>query len=1221
MIAANHVFFERVFMNPILSILGRWGLAVGATMLMGSAAAPNPQTFESFADFCTNKENLTPEARHTVEVLLSKAKTQECDRAQKTLTNLTELSLIRNQIVDIKPLSKLTNLRELNLSTNQITDVQPLSGLTNLRFLTLTSNQISDVKPLSGLTNLTLLYLADNQIVNIKPLSKLTNLRRLNLSVNQITDVQPLSGLTNLRSLVLKFNQISDVKPLSGLTNLTELFLEANQIVDVKPLAGLTNLTGLSLASNQIVDVTPLSTMTELNFLYLSGNKIADVKPLSGLTNLIVLFLASNQIADVKPLAGLTNLPTLDLSRNQIADATPLAGLTNLTNLDLSRNQIADATPLAGLVYLTTLDLSRNQIPDGEADRLIEKNKQRLNQKTDEAERLLQEAKRLLAQETAASYQEALQKFDAARSLYQMLRNRDKEAETLNIMGLISNRLGERQQALNYYKQALSGSQTVGDRQMQALILNNIGAFYYALGEKQQAIDYYNQVLSLIRERGDRPEASINLSNISNLPANSDKSLVNRTAEATTLNNIGLAYNDLGEKQKAKEYFNQALPLFRAMGDRAKEATTLTNIGLVYSDLGEKQTALDYYKQALDLRQKVGDRRGEALTLNNTGTTYSELGKQQEAEEYFNQALPLFRAVGDRPGEALTLYNMANIKGDRGNLIAALTDIETSIKIIENLRTKITNHELRISYFATVQDYYQFYIHLLMELHKTNPNSGYDRKAFQASESSRARSLLELLQEANADIRQGVAPELLQQERNLQQQLDALETRRIETLSRPNHTPAEKVELDQKLQTLLGQYQDIQAQIRSTSPRYAALTQPQPLTLAQIQQQILDDQTILLQYSLGKERSYLWAVTKTSITSYELPKRTDIEKVARNFRDAVTNPRYRNIPDRVAEANNTLSQIILQPVAAQLAQKRLLIVGDGILNYLPFAALSLPETPGKNRNSPLIVDHEIVLLPSASTLGILRQNYSDRQPPTRTLAILADPVFSPEDERLQNQSTATNLQAIESVNLGLSRSGRDNNIQLSRLKFTRQEAQIIQALVPANSRTESLDFEASRAAATSQNLSQYKIIHFATHGLANSTNPELSGLILSLIDEKGNPLNGFLRLTDIFNLKLAADLVVLSACQTGMGQNIQGEGMVGLTRGFMYAGAQRVVVSLWSVDDEGTATLMSSFYQGMLQKGLTPAAALRAAQLEMLKQEEWRSPYYWAAFTLQGEWR
>jgi CHAT domain-containing protein len=467
----------------------------------------------------------------------------------------------------------------------------------------------------------------------------------------------------------------------------------------------------------------------------------------------------------------------------------------------------------------------------------------------------------------------------------------------------------------------------------------------------------------------------------------------------------------------------------------------------------------------------------------------------------------------------------------------------------------------------------------------------------------------------------GVAPELLQRERSLQQQLDALEKQRIEVLNRPNHTPAQQAELEKQRQTLIAQYQDIQTQIRTTSPRYAALTQPQPLTLAQIQQQILDENTILLQYSLGKHRSYLWAVTKTSITSYELPKTADIETTAKNFRDAVTAPSSRDNPNQVAKANDAISQMILQPVAAQLGQKRLLIVGDGVLNYLPFAALSLPGKSGENRNPPLIVDHEIVLLPSASTLGILRQNYNDRQPPNRTLAILADPVFSANDERVKNSSSATTQQAVEAANPGLSRSRGDKTGQFDRLNFTRQESQIIQALFPANSRTESLDFEASRATATSSNLSQYKIIHFATHGFANSDYPELSGIVMSLVDEKGNPLNGFLRLTDIFNLKLAADLVVLSACQTGRGQNIQGEGLVGLTRGFMYAGAQRVVVSLWTVDDEGTATLMSSFYQGMLQKGLTSAAALRVAQLEMWKQEKWKSPYYWAAFTLQGEWR
>ncbi len=833
--------------------------------------------------------------------------------------------------------------------------------------------------------------------------------------------------------------------------------------------------------------------------------------------------------------------------------------------------------------------------------------------------------------------QKALEYYSQSLPLSRAVGYRTQEAITLTSIGQVYSHLGEKQKALEYYSQSLPLSREAGDRSGEATTLHNIGQVYDDLGENQKALEYYSQSLPLFRAVGDRGgEAGtlISIGNVYSALGEKQKALEyysqslplsravgDRRQEATTLSNIGVVYSHLGEKQKALEYYNQSLPLTRAVGDRGGEATTLNNMGTAYSKLGELQKALDYYSESLLLSRAVGNRGMEGRTLSNIGQAYSKLRELQKELEYYSQSLPLSRAVGDRVSEAMTLYRIAAAKRVQGNLTEALTDIESSLKIIESLRTKIASLELRTSYFATVQDYYQFYIDLLMQLHKTQPKSGYDTKAFEASERSRARSLIELLQEANADIRQGVAPDLLQKERNLQQQLDALEKQRIEVLNRPNHTPAEKAELEQQRQNLLTQYQDIQAQIRATSPRYAALTQPQPLTLAQIQQQILDENTILLQYSLGKERSYLWALTKTSITSYELPKAADIETIAKNFRTAVTAPSSRDNPNQVAKANDAISQIILQPVAAQLGQKRLLIVGDGVLNYLPFAALSLPGKSGENGNPPLIVDHEIVLLPSASTLGILRQNYADRPAPTRTLAILADPVFSGNDERIKNASSATTEQAVESANPGLSRSRGDNSGQFNRLKFTRQEAQIIQALVPANSIAQSFDFAASRATATSPNLSQYKIIHFATHGLVNSTHPELSGIILSLVDEKGNPLNGFLRLTDIFNLKLAANLVVLSACQTGLGQNIQGEGMVGLTRGFMYAGAQRVVVSLWSVDDEGTAKLMSNFYQGMLKKGLTPAAALRAAQLELWKQEKWSSPYYWAAFTLQGEWR
>ena len=795
--------------------------------------------------------------------------------------------------------------------------------------------------------------------------------------------------------------------------------------------------------------------------------------------------------------------------------------------------------------------------------------------------------------------QKALEFYSQSLPLSRAEGDRSQEAITLSNIGLVYDNLGEKQKALEFYNQSLPLSRAVGVHAKEAVTLSNIGGVYSDLGEQQKALEFYNQSLPLSRAVGDRSQ------------------------EATTLNNIGIVYSDLGEQQKALEYYSQSLPLSRAVGDRSVEASTLSNIGAIYSNLGEQQKALEYFNQSFPLYRAVGDRGGEAVTLTNIGKVYSDLGQKQKALEYYNQSLPLSRAVGDRRGESVTLSNIASAKRDQNNLPEALNNIESSLKIIENLRTKITSPELRTSYFATVQNYYEFYIDLLMQLHKTNPKSGYDTKALEASERSRARSFLELLQESNANIREGISPDLLQQENRAKQQLDTIEKRRIEAVSRPNPNQTQVDEIDKQRLTLLQQYQQIQTQIRTTSPRYAALTQPQPLTLPEIQKQILDDNTILLQYAIGKDRSYLWVISQKGLTSYELAKRADIETAARNFRDTVTNPRLRNVTQKVAEASANLSQLILQPAADQLGDKRLLIVPDGVLHYTPFPALTISQTAGQNANIPLITKHEIIILPSASTLGILRQNYGDRKPPNQTLAILADPVFSPDDERIKGKLTKETTEKLESNNLGLNRSLRASNLGWppNRLPFTRQEAQTILGLVPSASSSQKIDFNASRTTATDGSLANYQIIHFATHGIANSQNPELSGILMSMVDDKGNPVNGFLRLTDIFNLKLSANLVVLSACQTGLGQNIKGEGMVGLTRGFMYAGAQRIAVSLWNVDDEGTSVLMQKFYQKMLQQKLAPAAALRAAQMEMIEQEKWKSPYYWAAFTLQGEWK
>jgi CHAT domain-containing protein/tetratricopeptide (TPR) repeat protein len=865
--------------------------------------------------------------------------------------------------------------------------------------------------------------------------------------------------------------------------------------------------------------------------------------------------------------------------------------------------------------------------------------------------------------------QKALEYYNQALPLYKVVGDRGGEATTLNSIGSVYDSLGEKQKALEYYNQALPLTRAVGDRGEEARILNNIGGVYDSLGEKQKALEYYNQALPLRRVVGDRGGEATTLNNIGlvydslgekqtaleyyNQALPLYKVVGDRGGEATTLNNIGLVYDSLGEKQTALEYYNQALPLTRAVGDRGGEATTLNNIGLVYDSLGEKQTALEYYNQALPLSQAVGDRGGEAMALNSIGSVYSSLGEKQKALEYYNQALPLTRAVGDRGeearilnniggvyhslgekqkaleyynqalplrrvvgdrgGEATTLTNIAFLERSQGNLKAALTLMDSSITILEDLRTKIGSQELRASYFATVQGYYEFYIDLLMQLHQQNPSQGYDALAFHASERARARSLLELLTEANANIRQGVEPKLLEQERTLQQQLNALERRRYE-LSSSQYTEEQLNEIKQQSQSLLTQLDQLKAEIRVTSPRYAELRYPEPLTLQQIQQQVLDDDTLLLEYSLGEERSYLWAVTKTSITSYVLPKRREIEAAAQTFRQSLTPNSAANL-----ETGLPLSQMLLAPVANQLGNKRLLVVGDGALQSVPFATLPVPSSP----TTPLLVQNEIITLPSASTVAIQRRQLQNRPTAAKKLAVVADPIFALNDPRFSTTPQPTPETPSNSAltratrNLGLGDSAK----VLDRLQYTGTEAKKILALIPETQRLQALDFNASRTTATDPNLGQYEIIHLATHGLLDPINPELSGIVLSLFDPQGKSLDGFLRLHDIFNLNLPAELVVLSACETGLGKDVKGEGLVGLTRGFMYAGSRRVVVSLWSVNDVATSEVMAKFYQKMLNEGQNPVSALRAAQLEMWKSQQWQSPYYWAAFTIQGDWR
>jgi CHAT domain-containing protein len=268
-----------------------------------------------------------------------------------------------------------------------------------------------------------------------------------------------------------------------------------------------------------------------------------------------------------------------------------------------------------------------------------------------------------------------------------------------------------------------------------------------------------------------------------------------------------------------------------------------------------------------------------------------------------------------------------------------------------------------------------------------------------------------------------------------------------------------------------------------------------------------------------------------------------------------------------------------------------------------------------------VATHEVVSAPSASALSLLRRDVAGRARAPRAVAVFADPVLQPDDPRVAGRANAAAATAPGRAQRDLARAaGETGLLRFQRLPFTRSEADDIVSLAGGAPVLEAVDFEASRPRATSGELSDYRVVHFATHGLLNNQHPELSGLVLSLVRPDGQPQDGFLRLHDVFNLKLGADVVVLSACRTALGRDVRGEGLVGLTRGFWYAGAPRVVASLWDVRDQATAELMRRFYRGLLRDSLRPAAALRAAQLEMRNDPRWSAPYYWAGFVLQGEW-
>lgn len=796
-----------------------------------------------------------------------------------------------------------------------------------------------------------------------------------------------------------------------------------------------------------------------------------------------------------------------------------------------------------------------------------------------------------------SDFPEAVRNYEQALQLWRNLNDPVGQADNLIMLGFIDARKGEWSSAISFYTQA---ERLIEDRQdltLMARIAAGLADVFYESGMPENSLIQYGRALDYYRR------------------------IKNERGEMRMLLLLGNTYYLSEKYPEALNHLEQALASFEP--DSLDAAQCHEYLGKVRSAMREYDVALPHLQTALAGYIKAVNPNEAARVRALMGHVYQQQGQRERARQLYRQALEVFIKSSDQINQAAVYYALGQLSLEDGSYDAAEGYLSRSIEVTENMRRVSAGSDLTAAFSASVYERYEKYIECLMRKREAQPAQELAVRAFEASELARARSLAELLRATETNLLPGLDPQLAEKEKSLRQALRVKEDRKVMLLSKADRKE-ELAALTAELERLKAEFEQVGEIIRARYPAYEQITRPVAWNLQRIQEQVIyDEQTVLLEYSLGEARSYVWAVTRHGITPYELPAQASVkEAAAKVYKLMSTLPGAEN-ENEFATATQELSRMVLSPVAAELNKQRIIVVADGALNYIPFQVLPAPAAP----HEPLVANYEVINTPSASILGELQREAARRQPAAKMLAAFGDPVFASNYELRKDPNGKEQLAALPTVETErLGQALRDIEIigdsfdpeAIQPLRYARRELANIRDVV-AGEISVAREFAASREELLKTDLTQYAILHFATHGLLDSKRPEISGLMLSTVRPDGQPQNGFVALQDIYQLRAPVNLVVLSACQTALGQEVRGEGLIGLTRGFMYAGASTVVASLWEVDDGATADLMKRFYANMLERDMTPASALRAAQNSF--RQEGRSPYYWAAFTLQGEFR
>lgn len=782
--------------------------------------------------------------------------------------------------------------------------------------------------------------------------------------------------------------------------------------------------------------------------------------------------------------------------------------------------------------------------------------------------------------EAQSRYQEALERYEQALDIQVEIGDRAGEATTRANIGAVYDAQGRTDEAMAAYQQSLSIRQEVEDRAGEGNIRNKIGSLLYAQGRYDQALEHFNQALMLAREVDDRRD------------------------EAETLNNIGLVHDATGDYVLALEQFQQALELHRQIDNREAQAGTLHNISGIYRAQGRFTDAIGASEAALTIAREIGDRRGEGDYLRGLGAAHSSQGRLAESQAAYEEALAITREIGDRFGEGDALKNLGSVYAthgyfaealdvlrqsesiardinnrvglmetllaigdlqlDQGNNAEAINYYEQALEVLQAIRVTAGTEQARAAFIGQ----YDYLFERTVDVYLTEEQPA---EAFFTSERARARTFLDSLATGFVQLDDTELEQLLEQEQSAYRTRQALQDALAQTRAQEPTDEQLVTALESDLAAAEATYNAAAEAIVARGDRLSSLIPGRGLGYVlggdEVQAALPAD-TPLVSYYLytdhnDEERAVAFVLTRDAFEAVSLPTgEAEVRAALEAFRG------FDSTADVHPESLRQLYTWLIEPIVDQLNTGRLIIVPHGVLHYLPFAALTDGEQYLGER-------YVIATLPSASVLPLLAESKPEPAGPL----VLGNPAAS---------ANLDNLPAAEAE--------------------ARAVAELYnQQAYTGHAATESLVREQAGG---------HGVLHIASHADFNSVAPLQSGLYLA--PDEAN--DGLLRVDEVYGLELTAtDLVVLSACETNIGDVSPGNDIVALNRAFLFAGAPTVIASLWNVDDQATAILMTRFYS-YLNEGRGEAEALRQAQIDLRTEyPEYAHPFYWAAFTLSGD--